>query len=686
MKKLLIALILLVIGASLALLILPRINRDEQGGSARPSETAPGAQSAFSLSDEDSVFLADLVRNRPDRKVVVIGLDGASWNIIDPMIARGQLPAFKRLLDTSSYGDLRSVIFAVTPPGWIAMFSGCQPWQNGIYGFGKLDSISRTLLPVDATDVRVPMVWDMVSQAGLRTAIINVPVTYPAKPVNGIMVTGMLTPDRVLLKKITSNKKGLKSAAPEALRPYGVSSHSEPKMATLPIHNFEITVYLIDEKNDATAEYTSALIIVPGFEFRRAVPGGGGDSTTVIVQDQATVCGLEQFSSWLKLPLERNGSTVQGWVRLSPTLLSQNLVQVQCTPVYGTLARSDVQFCYPDSLKNAIARRFDKYIPFVPFLTPTIPDQAEDAAEYLDFFYDYDEWDLFIFQVQFTDAIQHYDGEGEYTQDVYKRVDAMIGRFMARLPENTVVIIASDHGAREYRFKVNLNVWLDRMKVIAKDREGNLDTRNSIAFHMYWGIYINEEELQKRWKVIPGFFPVEGKTLYDSFVDYLIEDAKLLTLPNTDKPLPVTIRRAPQKRVEPAPDLIVQPEYDRYAVHHEDEFRVGQDLILTPYQEGKQYAHRRAGMYLVAGDGIKRGYKTATKNIFDITPTILYLLGLPVADYFDGEIIRDVFEEEFLAGNKAARIHSYYFMKSELADDTDREALEEKLRAIGYIQ
>lgn len=685
MKKIVCILVLLVVVAALASFMVLRHGRERTGKA--PDSTEPAAAAGdLAPSAADVELLHDLVEHRPDRNVVVIGLDGSSWNLIGPMIDRGQLPTFKRLRESGAWGDLRSTVFQVTPPAWTAMFSGCQPWVTGIYGFGKIDTTTWTLQPVHSNDVRVPRVWDMSSQAGLKTAVINVPVTYPAHEVNGIMVSGMLTPELVLLKKITSSPGTVKDATRAEFEKLGLASYAPPRKAVLNLHNNPVTAYLLDEIDDGKDAYTTCSVTIERFSIP-APPFGGYPGDSVVVPAQTAVCSLTHNTPWMELRSEYEGVPRIGWVRMSPQLVGDRMLKMTCSPIYGNVARSNVKFCYPDSFRREIAARFERFIPFVSYVIPTIPDLVNDLAGHLDFYYHYDDWNLFVYQFQVTDVIGHWDGPDAYSQDTYMRLDSLLGDFVAGLPDNTVLIIASDHGQRGYRFKINLNAWLNQLNLLAQDLKGGLDTANSIAFHMYWGIYINRELLEKRWQSIPGFQPVEGKSLYNSFVDFLIEEAKHLTFPNTDRPIPVTIQRLPAQRVRPSPDLVVQPEYGRYAVHHEDVFHRGQDLILTPFQEGKKWSHRRAGMFLVTGPGIKRGYEAPTQDIFDITPTILYILGLPVADYFDGHIMSDLFEAEFLASNRPEHISAYQFTQMQPVDeDTDREALEEKLRAIGYIQ
>jgi len=305
----------------------------------------------------------------------------------------------------------------------------------------------------------------------------------------------------------------------------------------------------------------------------------------------------------------------------------------------------------------------------------------------LKFFFNYDDWDLFIYQFQVTDIIQHWDGDGPYTQDVFRRIDKLLGEFVRMLPEDAVLIMASDHGSREYSNRINLNTWLDHMGLIAKDLKGNLDSRNSIAYHMDWGIYINKSELKARWSAVRGFKPESEETVYDNFLDYLIAQAKAITATRMIEPLVIKMWRSPAVSVGPAPDLVVAAEYREYAVEPNDLFQMGQNLIDSAFKKGKKFHHRRTGMFIAMGKGIKKGYKAEMQDIFDITPTVLYLLGLPQADYFDGKVMESIFEEDFLAENLRQHIASYSMpVNKAKKKDLNREKLEEKLRAIGYVQ
>ncbi len=642
------------------------------------SEKSPSLP--YVMNREDSVQLEAYASRGERRKVVIIGFDAASWNILTPMIENGRLPNLKRLMDDGAYGDLLSIPFFITPPAWTSMFSGCKPWKTGIYSFGKMDTATREPVPVSSVDVKVPMLWDMTSQAGLRTAVIKVPLTYPARRINGIMVTGFLTPGQILVKKVMTKSPPLKEASASEIEKYSLKSLSPPKKATVKIYESKLDVYVVDRFKEDDDGYDTALLRIHRVQVDSSAMG------RIVIPEQVIEVPLDEYTPWMKILVEEDGINM-GLVRLGVKMDGATSISITCTPVYWEYIKKGVRYCYPDSLVHAIERRFDRFTPNVPYVVPTIPDHVADDVNYFKFFYGMDDWDLFIFQFQVTDIIQHWDGDGPFTQAVYERIDEFLGEFLRELPPDAIVVIASDHGSRGYEFKVKLNPWLNKLGTIAIDRKGDIDYKNSIAYHMSWGIYINRDELEKRWRAVRDFKPANEEDIYDEFVDFLIEKAKSISYASSRAPLNIEIYRAPKERVQPAPDLVVKGEYADFVVHHDDIFHRGDKIKISPFEHGKKFHHRMKGIFIISGKGIRNGYKTGVKNIYDITPTVLYMMGLPVAGYFDGKVMEDIFEPDFLAQHPVGRIRTYNIAgASDKVREFEQEKLEEKLRAIGYVQ
>ncbi|MFC1727641.1 alkaline phosphatase family protein [Patescibacteria group bacterium] len=126
-------------------------------------------------------------------KVLVIGLDGATFDLIKPWVKNGKLPVFKKLMESGSWGELESTTPPLTPPAWTSAFSGVNPGKHGIFDFFNWEGYQRT--PVLSTDIKRPMIWEILGKNKLKTVALNVPITYPPQKIKGVVVSGMQTPD-----------------------------------------------------------------------------------------------------------------------------------------------------------------------------------------------------------------------------------------------------------------------------------------------------------------------------------------------------------------------------------------------------------------------------------------------------------------------------------------------------------
>ncbi len=122
-------------------------------------------------------------------KLLIIGLDGATFKIIKTLIRKQKLPTISKLIENGVYGICKSTIPPVTSPAWPSFMTGCNPGKHGVYhffdGLGKIYSFK---------DIKKPAFWEIIGDSGFSCIIVNVPVTYPPKKINGVIITGMLTP------------------------------------------------------------------------------------------------------------------------------------------------------------------------------------------------------------------------------------------------------------------------------------------------------------------------------------------------------------------------------------------------------------------------------------------------------------------------------------------------------------
>ncbi len=137
-----------------------------------------------------------MIPNKLQRRTVVIGLDGATWDLIDPWMKGGLLPTFKKLVENGVRGHLKSTIPPHSAPAWTSAFTGVNPGKHNIFCFSKRAGYDLKLTL--SSDRKAKPIWTILSEKGYRVVVINVPGTYPPEKVNGIMVSGMVGAPAVL--------------------------------------------------------------------------------------------------------------------------------------------------------------------------------------------------------------------------------------------------------------------------------------------------------------------------------------------------------------------------------------------------------------------------------------------------------------------------------------------------------
>ena len=139
------------------------------------------------------------------RKLLVIGLDGATFALLDPLIERGVLPNLAELIGGGFCGVVNSTVPPVSAPAWTSFMTGKNPGKHGVYNFITVNPCAeqtgtlREAFPggftvLNSRHIVGRTLWEVLSEAGKRVVVINVPMTYPPRAVNGVMITGMLTP------------------------------------------------------------------------------------------------------------------------------------------------------------------------------------------------------------------------------------------------------------------------------------------------------------------------------------------------------------------------------------------------------------------------------------------------------------------------------------------------------------
>lgn len=128
------------------------------------------------------------------KRVLIIGLDGATLDVLEPMMNAGRMPNLRRFVSEGVSGVLESTRPPITPAAWTTFMTGKGPGRHGIIDFEKYD-VHRHELSFNSTyEIREKTLWELLSEKGLRVGSVNVPMTYPPRPVNGFMISGFETP------------------------------------------------------------------------------------------------------------------------------------------------------------------------------------------------------------------------------------------------------------------------------------------------------------------------------------------------------------------------------------------------------------------------------------------------------------------------------------------------------------
>jgi predicted AlkP superfamily phosphohydrolase/phosphomutase len=495
--------------------------------------------------------------------VVVIGLDGADFDLLLPWLEAGELPNLAAFLDGAAVGELETVYPILSPVCWTSAVTGVNPGKHGIFDFQKMVPGSEEPIIETAEYRRALPIWMLLSDEGHRVAAVNVPMTYPPDPVRGVMISGFPFPSGDV--------------------------------------NLTYPPELQQELGDYPIDYLGLT--------------GTGRNTEQLFADF------------------QHGMEVRGDIAVD----------------YLRSGRYDfmwVVFTAPDKVQHL----------FWKYMEPDHPNY--DAAEA-------ERW-------------------GSGILDLWKAQDEVLGRMLAELPEDAVVLMLSDHGFDAIRRQVNLANWL-----LETDLDDLLD-RYAIP-----PLLVTNGLLHY---FVEGRLP--GSADREEFLDHFTALLEAMQDPERGRsPIESVFRREDiyqGRMVEKAPDVVFQesPGYYVTSGSLESPLPPFQDLWST----GFSAYHRPHGILAVAGPMIEtrtagtlrerldEGGDFREARILDVTPTLLALMDEIVPDVMDGRILEEVVSPEFLARHpvRIEPVEGFLLDPLPPAPLTDEER--EAMKAVPYLQ
>jgi predicted AlkP superfamily phosphohydrolase/phosphomutase len=545
------------------------------------------------------------------KKVIVIGLDGATFDIIDPLITKGKLPNLAALIREGTRGVLKSTLMPNSYPAWNSCITGVNPGKHGIFwSLIRKDNNSYPLQLMNSLDVKAKKLWQILSDHEYQVGVVNVPSEYPPTPVNGFLVCGALTPDSTC-----------EFTFPEEL------------------------------KNEILKK-------IPGYKCEI---------------DYAQI-SLEELADQLMQSIENREKLIT------------HLLENKPWDLFFTV------FTESDLAQHKFWAGIDKNHPNHKLLKKRF---------------------------------------GNLVNEIYERLDQSVGKIIRKIPEETTIFLISDHGFGPFYQSFSLNQWLanenylvlrefflkkwlkniliktnlqKKVQILKSHishfffqkrssinvrtlREKDVLSGEKLVKKINWkktrayftsdyGIRINLKGREPNGTVIPG---IEENELKKEIKEKLSRFRYSNSFPVFEAIL-FKEEAFSGPFVEKAPDLIVPINYAKAPSKPEKwAYTMTHPTLLgthTPY-----------GIIICKGKEIVPGGCVQNAEIIDITPTILYMLNVPLTEDMDGSVLNNIFKSEFNKQKKITKKGSSLKSptKKRVHSKEDEEMIEQRLRDLGYI-
>jgi predicted AlkP superfamily phosphohydrolase/phosphomutase len=548
-----------------------------------------------------------------DHKVLLVGWDGATFDLIQPWVDQGLMPNLAQLMAMGSSRRLRSVIPTLSPPAWTTFITGKNPGRHGTFDFLRRGATNYELQS-DWNDLpTLGTLFNWVSRSGRKVGIMNVPFTFPPEPVNGFMISGL-------------------------------GGAREWEFVYPPVLKEEI--------------------LAQGYRI-----------------DNPVIYEEGHDDEYLAAALETTRIRAQ---------VALKLMQRQPWDLFM------VVFMNIDQILSFMWHHMDESHP---------------------------RWDAAV-SPRYKKTVL----------ELHQYLDTILGEMMAIAGDKATVVVASDHGMGPLYNEVFLNVWLEQKGYLVRKRPTlvrrayyRLARKAGFSRQNIWR-RIGRARTQAAKRMMPkrlhALVPEEHSGLtdvvdwsksraysfgnvgqifinlagrepqgivqpglqYEEVVNQLIHDLKTFTDPADGQPVVDHIYRREELYDGPhfdrAPDInVVMRDYG-YITQARREF--AQDEVIRPSGNMSGF-HRREGIFVMKGKQVKTAVLPPA-DIIQVTPTILYDFGLPLADDMDGQPMLDLFSENYVKQNAVQYTPAINATAAEHELTAEQQnALHKQLESLGYL-
>lgn len=524
------------------------------------------------------------------QKILVVGLDGATFKLLKPWMEEGNLPNLAYIAHNGVTGKLRSVIPPLSPSAWPAFYTGKSAGKTGIFAFGnvrKTKHATESDRLINFSDVKAPSLWKILSDQGYKVGVVNIPVTWPPEPVNGFLITAFFTPP-------------------------GAREFTYPSLLKTELDDYQIDIEL--EK------------------YGGHMPESGVNREELL---------KEQY----RITQNRFRNIVSLNKKYKPDFFCVNFKGLDVIQHF---------FWHDKAVILNYLQLIDGYIGelkklMAPSITFVVSDHGFHSRG--DTYFHINSWLEKEAYLVRSSSLKGRGSAGFYTLGV--KLVERFGWIRNIIPEK-------------------LKRW-----AITEQIQDQIDWEATKAHSTRWGIYVNRDEMTL------------SPEKYDSFRDELIEKLERVSDPQSG----LKVFRELWKReelysgpyLEDLPDIIFL-QSEKYKVNPTFRDQLFTRRVDSPAQTGSHGADPD-GILMVEGEGIAAQREIETAKIIDIAPTILHIMGIPVADDMDGRVLLQLFYSNSEPAKRKISYRTYSLeKKKEIAwSESDEEAVKRRLKGLGYL-
>ena len=635
------------------------------------------------------------------KRVIVLGLDGQDPELTEQLIDEGVLPHFARLRDQGGFHRLQTTLLAESPVAWSSFQTGCNPGKHRIFDF--LTPNRRSHLPeLCSAQVAPPRrslrlgpfrlalgrprisagrrsqpFWKTLGDHGIASTILRVPITFPAEPFNGTLLSAMSVPDL----------RGSQGT-------YCYFSSDPGERLTLtsgeraPVEWVDGVARGVITGPDNSLRPGAGVLELP-FEIRA---GKNGDAA-LHLDGAVHPLRRRRYTPWIPLRFQPGlGMTVNGIARFYLIETDPHL-KLYMTPINIDPDRPAMPISHPFTYAVYLSKTQGRYATLgLAEDTSALNEGVIDEDAFLDqawlihaerermFFDALDKTPagavVCVFDI--TDRLQHMffrhldprhpanrgrdDRHRDAIRKLYLEMDALLGRTMAAVGEDpdTALFVMSDHGFKPFRRGVNLNRWLYEQGFLAvrgdepagADMLGDVDWARTRAYAVgFGGIYLNLADREARGVVQPGAEAEQVKSAIRTGLRALVDEAEGVR-PVREVYDARQVYSGPY--VADAPDLIVGFRPGHRVGWVSVTGGIGDRVIednTRPWSGDHNFNPPDVPGMLFAN----RPIAAASPSIMDIGPTVLDLFGVPVPSWCDGRSLMPAVADAGGAGAPASR-------------------------------